>query len=120
MFKKILTIAIILSSTCATFADAIFTALDENNGRIKSVNAGLIILNKNGMDKSFHREVNANYFDDDIIYKKYFFTKKKYQLKGRIESLDRLNAIIFTPVGKVEIQRYKIKNIIMKVPNKGL
>lgn len=41
------------------------------------------------------------------------------ELSGRVESLDRLNAIIYTPAGKIEIQRYKIKDIIMKVPYKG-
>ena len=54
------------------------------------------------------------------MYKKTFFSKRVMELMGRIESLDRQNAIIYTPAGKIEIQRYKIKDIVMQVPTKDI
>ena len=100
-------------------ADTVITPYGESNGRIKAVNAGLISIRDNGSDLTYRREVNNEYFGDAVMYKKNFFSKKIMELSGRVESLDRLNAIIYTPAGKIEIQRYKIKDIIMKVPYKG-
>lgn len=100
-------------------ADTVVSNDFTSDGRIKTVSAGLIIIRDNGSDLTYKREVNNDYFDDAVAFKKYFFTKKIYELTGRVESVDRLNAVIYTKAGKVEIQRYKIKNIIMKVPNRG-
>lgn len=90
-----------------------------SKGRIKTVSAGLILIRDNGSDLTYRREVNNEYFGDVVMYKKNFFSRNIMELMGRIESLDRQNAIIYTPAGKIEIQRYKIKDIIMKVPSKG-
>ncbi len=121
IFKKIIayivTIVILLPS-CA-FCDTVISPAVESNGRIKSVGAGMIVINDNGTDLTYQREVNNEYFGDAVMYKKNFFSRQIQELTGRIESLDRMNAIVYTPMGKIEIQRYKIKNIIMKVPNKG-
>ncbi len=106
-------------STSFCKADTVITPYGESNGRIKAVNAGLISIRDNGSDLTYRREVNNEYFGDAVMYKKNFFSKKVMELSGRVESLDRLNAIIYTPAGKIEIQRYKIKDIIMKVPYKG-
>lgn len=112
------TLTFCLGANCV-FADTVISPLGESNGRIKTVNAGMILIRDNGSDLTYRREVNNEYFGDAVMYKKSFFSKKIMQLSGRVESLDRLNAIIYTPVGKIEIQRYKIKDIIMKVPYKG-
>ena len=106
-------------SSAAAFADTVIASDVTSNGRIKTVSAGLILIRDNGSDLTFRREVNNEYFGDTVLYKKYFFSRKIMQLMGRVESLDRQNAIIYTPAGKIEIQRYKIKDIIMKVPSKG-
>lgn len=123
MSKLIKIIAIILvimlSHTPKAFCDTIITPAVETHGRIKTVGAGLIQIRNNGSDLTYQREVNNEYYGDVVMYKKNPLSRKIMELVGRVESLDRMNAIIYTPMGKVEIQRYKIKNIIMKVPNKG-
>ncbi len=112
-------ITIILLSQNLAFCDTIATPYTEYNGKIKTAGGGLIIMRDKGIDLTYHREVNSEYFGDTVMYKKNIFSKQIHTLNGRIESLDRMNAIIYTPVGKIEIQRYKIKDIIMKVPNRG-
>lgn len=101
------------------YADTVVATNMTSNGRIKTVSAGLILIRDNGSDLTYRREVNNEYFGDVVMYKKNFFSRNIMELMGRIESLDRQNAIIYTPAGKIEIQRYKIKDIIMKVPSKG-
>ena len=103
----------------SAFSDTVITPYSESNGKIKTVGAGMIVIRDRGMDLTYQREVNNEYFGDVVMYKKNFFSRKTMQLDGRVESLDRMNAIVYTPVGKIEIQRYKIKDLIMKVPNKG-
>ena len=110
---------ILLSQTQKAFCDTVITPAVETHGRIKTVGAGLIQIRNNGSDLTYQREVNNEYYGDVVMYKKNPLSRKIMELVGRVESLDRMNAIIYTPMGKVEIQRYKIKNIIMKVPNKG-
>ena len=103
-----------------SFADTVISPYAQSNGRIKTVSAGLIIIRENGSDLTYRREVNNEYFGDAVMYKKTFFSKRIMELMGRIESMDRQNAIIYTPAGKIEIQRYKIKNIVMQVPTKDI
>ena len=112
-------LVIMLSHTPKAFCDTIITPAVETHGRIKTVGAGLIQIRNNGSDLTYQREVNNEYYGDVVMYKKNPLSRKIIELTGRVEGLDRMNAIIYTPMGKVEIQRYKIKNIIMKVPNKG-
>ena len=118
-FSCITALCLLLSASHQTYADTVISPYQESNGRIKTVSAGLIVIRDNGSDLTYRREVNNEYFGDAVMYKKYFFSRKTMQLMGRVENLDRLNAIIYTPAGKIEIQRYKIKDIIMKVPDKG-
>ena len=101
------------------YADTVVATNMTSKGRIKTVSAGLILIRDNGSDLTYRREVNNEYFGDVVMYKKNFFSRNIMELMGRIESLDRQNAIIYTPAGKIEIQWYKIKDIIMKVPSKG-
>lgn len=123
MSKLIKIIAIILvvmlSHAPKAFCDIIITPAVETHGRIKTVGAGMIQIRHNGSDLTYQREVNNEYYGDVVMYKKNPLSRRIFELAGRVEGLDRMNAIIYTPAGKVEIQRYKIKNIIMKVPNKG-
>ena len=116
LFLALVSLAVCQSSVSA---DTVVASDFTSHGRIKTVSAGLILIRDGGSDLTFRREVNNEYFGDAVMYKKTFFSRDVMKLMGRIESLDRLNAIIYTPVGKIEIQRYKIKDIIMKVPNKG-
>lgn len=116
LFLALVSLAVCQSSVSA---DTVVASDITSHGRIKTVSAGLILIRDGGSDLTFRREVNNEYFGDAVMYKKTFFSRDVMKLMGRIESLDRLNAIIYTPVGKIEIQRYKIKDIIMKVPNKG-
>lgn len=109
----------IMLQGCA-FADTVISPHAQSEGRIKTVSAGLIIIRENGSDLTYRREVNNEYFGDAVMYKKTFFSKRVMELMGRIESLDRQNAIIYTPAGKIEIQRYKIKDIVMQVPTKDI
>ena len=124
MKYKILKIATILTmlfvclSNCA-LCDTIITQTSESNGRIKTVGGGFIVISNGGSNLTYQREVNNEYFGDVVYYKKNILSRQLQELAGRVESLDRYNAIIYTPVGKIEIQRYKIKNIIIKVPSKG-
>ena len=101
------------------YCDTVISQSQETNGRIKTVAAGLIVITDRGNDLTYQREVNHEYFGDAVMYKKNIFSRNILEVMGRVESLDRFNAIVYTPVGKIEIQRYKIKNIIMKVQNKG-
>lgn len=117
--KFLIICAVIFSTIQSLWADTIVTPYGQTNGRIKTVSAGLIVLKENGSEVSYRREVNNDYFDDTITYKKYFFSRKSSQLSGRVESLDRISATVYTAYGKFEIARYKIKDIIMKVPYKG-
>lgn len=110
---------LLMSANLCSVADTVVSPFGESQGRIKTVSAGLIVIKENGSDKTYSREVNNDYFEDSITYKKYFFSRKTKQIAGRIESLDRYGATIYTQNGKFEIQRYKIKDIIMKVPYKG-
>ena len=112
-------IVILLSQTKIALCDTIITPAVQTHGKIKTVGAGLIQIRNNGSDLTYQREVNNEYYGDVVMYKKNPLSRKIMEIVGRVESLDRMNAIIYTPAGKVEIQRYKIKNIIMKVPNKG-
>lgn len=120
-YVLICTIALmtLIFTPAASFADMVLTSDLSASGRIKFVSAGLIIITENRADFTFRREVKNDYFEDEITYKKYFFSKESTQILGRLENLNRLSATILTKNGKVEIQRYKIKNIVMKVPDKG-
>ena len=124
MKYKILKIATILTMlfVClsnSALCDTIITQTSESNGRIKTVGGGFIVISNGGSNLTYQREVNNEYFGDVVYYKKNILSRQLQELAGRVESLDRYNAIIYTPVGKIEIQRYKIKNIIIKVPSKG-
>lgn len=118
---KIIAYTIIVSSTLQNvgYCDTVISSSMESNGRIKTVSGGLIQIREGGSDLTYHREVNNEYFGDVVMYKKNVLSRKVLEVMGRIESLDRMTAVIYTPAGKIEVQRYKIKNIVMKVPSKG-
>ncbi len=116
IFDKIRTIIVIAFLSCvpqSTLADTVIGSNSMAEGKIRFVNGGLIVINEDRTDKTFIRTVGNEYFEDEILYKKYFFSFNAKTLFGRIENLNRQSATILTPDGKIELQRYKIKNIIM-------
>ena len=110
-----------LFTLSSAFCDVLVTDVQNYDCRVKFVSAGLIIANIDRSDFTFKRLVNNDYFLDEVQFGKYFFSRKSRLVVGRIENLDRWRVDVLTKDGGlVKIPRYKVKNIVMRVTDKGI
>lgn len=82
-------------------------------GKITAYADGLIQVRNNGVQQSIHRSKNSEFFGDYIIYKATPIKGGVVETYCRIVFIDRFKVIYTTPRTRVEVPKYRVKNIVL-------
>ena len=82
-------------------------------GKIYSYVDGLIRIEKNGMEYTYTRSKNADYFGDYIQYKEKPVFGALIDTNCRISYVDLYKVIFETQTARISIPRYRVKNIVL-------
>lgn len=106
---------IIIMGTSTVFADIIYKNSGSTEGRVESVTDGLILMKENGSVNSYKRVFGKNFYGDYITYKKKPLDKEFVTIPCRVFFADLYNIKIQTPDSLMEIPRYRVKQIELRI-----
>ena len=116
MKKLSFILAILLMFGQGAFADCVSDGNKKEEGKIKLVASGLILLNSRGEQKVFKREVSDDYFDDTMFYKTKLFGSEIKEIPCRINKIGKTNVKYYTQDNKLKtISKLKVKNMEVKI-----
>ena len=116
MKKLSFILAILLMFGQGAFADYVSYGSKKEEGKIKIVASGLILLNSNGEKKVYKREVSDDYFDDTIFYKTKLFGSEIEEIPCRINKIGKTSVKFYTKDNELKkVSKLKVKNIEVKI-----
>lgn len=97
--------------------DTVSSRTETIYGKFDTVSDGLIIINQNGVKKSFVRvEDRYNVYRDYITYKVSPFSTRIESTPCKILFLDKFNVRFKTPTSNsIEIHRYRVKDLNINI-----
>ncbi len=107
-------ILLILFSFLPVYAkDTVQTSDMLLTGKISSYVDGLVKINKNGMEYTFTRSKNIDYFGDFVQYRENPFKKALTDANCRVIYIDLYKVVFELPTSRIQVPRYRVKNIVL-------
>lgn len=82
-------------------------------GKITAYSDGLINLRSGGVDYSFVRSKNHDFYGDYIIYRERPILGGSVQTNCRISFIDKFYVIFETPEARIQVPRYRVSTLIL-------
>lgn len=112
-FLYTLILLIFISITPVLAKDTVQTKDTILTGKIFSYVDGLIKINKSGMEYTFTRSKNIDYFGDFIQYKEKPLARKLTDANCRVIYIDLYKVVFEIPSARIQVPRYRVKNIVL-------
>ena len=93
--------------------DEVITKNGSLSGKITAYSDGLFHFRSNGSVQSYVREKNSDFYGDYIMYKKSPIGRGIIETYCRIVFIDEFKVIYKTQNSRVEVLRYRVKNIVL-------
>ena len=107
-------ILIVMFSFMPAFAkDTVQTGDMILTGKIFSYVDGLIKINKDGMEYTFTRSKNIDYFGDFVQYKEKPTKRALTDVYCRVVYIDLYKVVFELPSARIQLPRYRVKNIVL-------
>ncbi len=107
-------ILLIFVSFMPVFAkDTVQTKDNIITGKIHSYVDGLIKINKNGIEYTFNRSKNIDYYGDFVQYKPKPVTRELIDAYCRVVYVDVYKVVFETPSARIQVPRYRVKNVVL-------
>lgn len=108
-----LILCLFLTLAPAFAKDTVQTSDTIVTGRIFSYVDGLIKINKDGMEYTFTRSKNIDYFEDFVQYKNKPLAKQLTDVYCRVIYIDLYKVVFETPSVRIQVPRYRVKNVVL-------